>query len=491
MEYFGLASPLSSSPEYDGSDDDHCSNNGSPTVFSHLVKSDDYSSTNSGEESCDDSDLDTKSDETDSEAEKSGLGDDGQLVLSAASLNTVLWYLLYYGDFTEPILFRTFLCCYTTYASADELFNNLIQIYDLTLPVPKVLTLRYSLCDTRKRVAIFMKIWLEFYFERDFAMNKPLYDQLLNFLGKLKENEQDGDATVLKMTIIRVNKKKLIKKGLNRFAQLTPPLTRKQDSSRSLLNSSQSFSFPLGQTTETKLLEWNVNTIAEQFCLIEFALFKAVDLKELCNLSWKSAQPKKTAINVVNLFTRFDMVSQWAATEVVMAHPSRQRIAVIEKLIQLAQKCAELRNYNSLMEILGGLNRGSVQRMKKAWEAVSQSSRETFQALNNLVDPRRNYKNYRDQLKRNVVPCLPYVGMYLRDLTFTEEAMENKDGDLINFQKIQVVAKILKDFLFFQKVGYSFEDDDNLQPLLRRLLAMPEDMLYKHSQAIEPTSTNN
>jgi len=84
-------------------------------------------------------------------------------------------------------------------------------------------------------------------------------------------------------------------------------------------------------TSDQKFLDWNVGSVAEQFTLIEFALFKAVDLREVSNQAWKSEQPKKTAQNVVNIFNRFDLVSQWAATEVVMAQVQKQRVAIIEK----------------------------------------------------------------------------------------------------------------------------------------------------------------
>jgi len=173
-----------------------------------------------------------------------------------------------------------------------------------------------------------------------------------------------------------------------------------------------------------------------------------------------------------------------------MAQNPRQRGTIIEKLIQLAQKCLELRNYNSLMEIVAGLNRGSVQRMKKAWELVAHTSRETFRSLNSVVDSLQNYKNYREQLRKSILPCLPYFGIFLRDLTFTDVGNPGKFGDKINFEKIYMTSKILREIQMFQRTPYSFEEDEALQPLLRRLLAMPEEMLYKHSQTIEPSILN-
>lgn len=495
MEFFNVHRSHS---DLEMSEDDRSSvttDSPSPTTFSHLnlLKENDWSA-GSGDESCEDGIEENKSEEEDCEpSEEFQVRDEGgSVVLTAGSLNTILWWLVYNGDFSEPILIKTFLCSCYTYAPPQEIFSDLLKIYDLAVPVPSCLTLRYSLCDTRKRVTRFLKIWLESFFERDFSQDKKLYNQLLEFFKQIEKEDQEFEANLLKMAIIRVNKKRLIKKGYNRMSAPTMfSLNQKSNSSTNKLALSQG-SLPITpKPSEISLIDCNVSTLAEQFALIEFALFKAVELKELCRLAWKSANPRKTALNLVNLFTRFDMVAQWVATEIVMAHTPRQRVVTIEKFIALAQKCVELRNFNSLQEIVAGLNRGSVQRMKKAWEGVSQSSYETFQGLNILVTPRNNFKNYRELVRKNLLPCLPYVGVYLQDLVFLEEGNTDKIGDLINYEKIRMHAKILKELQTFQKTGYSFEEDENLMPALRRLLAMPEEMLYKHSQSIEPTISNN
>lgn len=491
----GFPGSLSSTSDLDGCSGDDQSSTDSPNNTSHipLNKHDDWSScTTSGDEGSTEDTDETKSEGGDeSECEQTSKQSDGTVIIPAANLHTIVWWLISYGDFNDPILIRTFLYSCTGFTTSQELFNNLMHIYDLVIPVPKAISLRYSLCDTRKRVTYFLKIWLEYFFERDFVNDGSLYEQLLKFFGDLRENNQNLEANVLKLIILRVNKKRLMDSyGMNRFSQLTVPQGN-QTPTKPPRERPSSLPSPMPQA-ETKLLDWNVTSVAEQFVLIEFALFKAVDLREISNLAWKSEQPRKTAINVVNIFNRFENVSQWAATEVVMAQSSRQRVVVIEKLIQLAQKCAELRNYNSLMEIVAGLNRGSVQRLKKAWEAVAHTSRESFRTLNSVVDSLQNYKTYREQLKKAAHPCLPYFGIFLRDLTFTDVGnpvkINQMGAELINFEKIYMTSRILKDVQMFQRTPYTFDEDESLQPLLRRLLAMPEEMLYKHSQLAEQSA---
>ena len=47
------------------------------------------------------------------------------------------------------------------------------------------------------------------------------------------------------------------------------------------------------------------------------------------------------------------------------------RVKLLEFLIRLAHECVQLRSYSSFMQVMSGLNHGSVQRFKSAWEAVS------------------------------------------------------------------------------------------------------------------------
>ena len=48
----------------------------------------------------------------------------------------------------------------------------------------------------------------------------------------------------------------------------------------------------------------------------------------------------------------------------------------------------------------------------------------------------------REALHRCDPPCIPYLGMYLTDLSFIEEGTPNftEDGGLLNFSKMRMVS---------------------------------------------------
>jgi son of sevenless len=63
---------------------------------------------------------------------------------------------------------------------------------------------------------------------------------------------------------------------------------------------------------------------------------------------------------------------------------------------------------------------------------------------------------FRTFLKRVDPPCIPYIGMYLTDLTFMEEGISNNTGDLINFSKRWKVAAVIQDIQQYQQAPYHF-----------------------------------
>lgn len=78
-------------------------------------------------------------------------------------------------------------------------------------------------------------------------------------------------------------------------------------------------------------------------------------------------------------------------------------------------------------------------------------TRQTLEKLQVLVSSDGRFRSLRDALHRCDPPCIPYLGMYLTDLSFIEEGTPNftEDG-LLNFSKMRMVVYIY--YLFIQNV---------------------------------------
>jgi hypothetical protein len=113
--------------------------------------------------------------------------------------------------------------------------------------------------------------------------------------------------------------------------------------------------------------------------------------------------------------------------------------------------------------------------------------------LNELMQTQNNYKNYRTALKANKQAALPYLGIYLRDLTFIAENDDNfdKEKGLFNFEKLKLIGQVITEMKRYQLSDYAFERNQLVSDYLTKLLVLPDETLYQHSLMCEPNPTPN
>lgn len=151
------------------------------------------------------------------------------------------------------------------------------------------------------------------------------------------------------------------------------------------------------------------------------------------------------------------------------------------------QHLRELGNYNALLGLMAGMNFAAVSRLKQAWkvclsselyslttcyQGLSSKQMQSFQELSDVSSPISNYKVYREELKKwTKEPCVPYLGIYLKDLTFIEgsttslfAAYASVDGNpdyldagksIINFTKMRMISSTFREIHKYQQRPYS------------------------------------
>ena len=63
-----------------------------------------------------------------------------------------------------------------------------------------------------------------------------------------------------------------------------------------------------------------------------------------------------------------------------------------------------------------------------------------MEKLQHMSSSEGRFKNMREAVHRCDPPCIPYLGMYLSDLTFIEEGTPNMtEENLINYSKMRMV----------------------------------------------------
>ena len=124
----------------------------------------------------------------------------------------------------------------------------------------------------------------------------------------------------------------------------------------------------------------------------------------------------------------------------------------------------------------------------------------TFEGFAKLLSPISGYREYRVALHSNLQkPALPYLGLYLTDLTFIQDGnsdyhpSSNKSQlPLLNLEKRRLFSKVFKEIYRFQARPYeSLESDKKTQAWLSQCLAVAlgysrDEYLMKLSLEREP-----
>ncbi|KAJ3439061.1 guanine nucleotide exchange factor [Anaeramoeba flamelloides] len=237
------------------------------------------------------------------------------------------------------------------------------------------------------------------------------------------------------------------------------------------------------------LLELSPVESARQLTLIEMEYFQNIQLNELLKIAWSKKDKEKRAPNVIKMIQRFNKCSIWISNCVLSNEKVSHRTAMIEQCIEIAQECKLIGNFNGIMEIISGLHRASVARLRKSWDRISKQKREAFEDLTALMGANRSYKRFRQHVKeRKNKPVLPYLGVYLTDLTFIEHGnKDNTENHLINFKKQTKISKIIMKIRKFQEIPFEIRLVHQLLKFFREIESdKDEDQLYHLSLEYEP-----
>eukprot|EP00026_Physarum_polycephalum_P002010 Phypoly_transcript_02014.p1 GENE.Phypoly_transcript_02014~~Phypoly_transcript_02014.p1 ORF type:complete len:251 (-),score=24.10 Phypoly_transcript_02014:142-894(-) len=237
---------------------------------------------------------------------------------------------------------------------------------------------------------------------------------------------------------------------------------------------------------------FDTQEVARQLALMEFEWFSQIRPEELLDKKW--AHSKHEAANVCSMIARSNTIPFWVATEIVQRDQLEERVAILRKFICIAEHCRTLCNYNGLMEILSGLNMTAIHRLKRTWGALAPKSLAIFRDLNQLMSPDSNFKAYREVLKKlnnTTHPRVPYLGRYLTDLVFAEDAMSlHLQNGLIHFWKCKSIAQIIWDLTAHQKQSYTFNSVPLIQSYLQSSKGLTESALLKLSRKLEPKASS-
>jgi len=243
-------------------------------------------------------------------------------------------------------------------------------------------------------------------------------------------------------------------------------------------------------------LDFSSEELAVQLTLIDLEIFKKLHPDELTSCCWNKKNKKEVSPNVVKFTQRFNHVSFWVIEEILKPVHKEDRVKILNHFIHVAKKCHEHNNLHTEYAIISALQSAPLFRLKKTWSLLSRRDKQTFDRLYDLFSEEANFEELRkhvDQLAFSPVKdCIPYLGIYLTDLTYIDMAHPHTGGLESNQRRVKM-NNILRIISELQESNYDYlVKDVECQKYLRSLRYIEElqkfveDNQWKRSLAIEP-----
>lgn len=175
----------------------------------------------------------------------------------------------------------------------------------------------------------------------------------------------------------------------------------------------------------------------------------------------------------------------WVATTICTLESVKKRTKAIGKFLEVSGHLVAMGNLNGVFEVLAGLHHGAVFRLKQSWEGISSQHRKTYEEVKKITDRSMSYSSLRQFIKKLNPPCIPYLGMYLTDLTFIEEGNKDFLNNLINWNKRHLISETIRQIRQYQLQAYIFTVVPWLRDNLSGFTNLIEDELYELSEWLE------
>jgi len=138
------------------------------------------------------------------------------------------------------------------------------------------------------------------------------------------------------------------------------------------------------------------------------------------------------------------------------------------------------------------LQQFAIERLEEIWKDLDRQTEKSWKKLKEFTNTIGNCKHYRKFLKQEIASgnknIVPYMALYLKDLTFIEDGNNNYAmAGIINFQKMRMIADVVTQIQLFQQAKFTFKKNVKLMVyMMHGAPAWDEDTLYAKSKIFEP-----
>ena len=387
--------------------------------------------------------------------------------IKSASLNCLILRLTDPGA-PDLQLQKAFLTTYQSFCSPEKLLSKLIQRYD----VP------HEKADRQKA-----NMSREEYYNK---IVKPIQLRVFNFMRLWLDTKFSDFDHVLLNRMNSFIEQKMVSEGNDNMArQLITRITRSIEAIQS-----KSALVVAGPSSSAKnpddfLLELPDQLFAEQVTYRFFEIYRLIEPIELLDLAWSKDKLKHRAPHVIQMIDQFNKFALWCKSRILLTPGFKARSRVYTRFVRIAQILFDMHNFDTLINMISVTNSAAIKRLKFTKESVPPKLTQDFDRIKELVSHDQNYKGYRQIIHTSKPPILPYLGVYLTDLTFIDEGNQGFVGGLINFWKANLLFNVLAEIAQYQQDAFPFKPDPVVQAAFDTMTFEPEDAHFALSLKIE------
>ncbi|KAI7889673.1 ras guanine nucleotide exchange factor domain-containing protein [Mucor mucedo] len=381
-------------------------------------------------------------------------------------------------DTLDTNFIATFLLTYRSFCTTEEFVGLLEERYSL-LPPERLTPEQLEIWTERKqkliRLRVFnvMKNWLENYYIDE--------DEFL--LGRLEyfTNTHIRDASSFAANqLLKLVKKRIELSARGEMKKIIPNPISGPDPiyPKNMFN--------------IQLLDTDPLEMARQLSIMDFKLYSSIRPIECLGKAWsRDGADGSVAVNIKQSIKYCNRLTAWVTQSILLPDEVKKRAIVVKYWAQVADHCRSMNNYNTCMAVLSAFDNSSIGRLKRTWMMSNRSTIQTLAQIRKLMGANRNFTEYRLIVHSVNPPCIPFLGIYLQDLTFIEDGNPDflpKSNNLINFAKRHKTAEVIRELKQFQNFAYNFHPINEFQYFIKANLDQTYDVdkLYERSLKVEP-----
>jgi len=235
------------------------------------------------------------------------------------------------------------------------------------------------------------------------------------------------------------------------------------------------------QKQPATLADFTAAAVAQCLAVQDHALFRAVTVRELFGRGWEkpTAEMEKLCPNISVVGQRVNKLSNLAFSQINDAS-NKHRMGLVSKLLEVVEQCKRVNDLSAFVALVYGML-NAADKFRKDLSKEQGALLDSFEALSS---PTRNYKAMRQYMATVRPPCVPFLGLTLKDLTFISDgnpdrltihnaastvastaATSASSEPIINFFKRRKLAEAVMYVRQFQQVQF-VETDTAFDPVL-------------------------